>query len=391
MNLKKRLIVWAGAALLLTPMVKAQDADTSASALKGKVEDHDARIVTLENDLAGLKKIKISGYIQGRYEVHADSKDTATLAGAAQNKDYFYVKRGRVKTVYDAGSSIYTMEVDASNGVSLKEASAQVNFAIGHQYPINLKAGQFKWPSSYENLRSSADREMPEASLAIRTLLPGEYDRGIQLGIAPFSYAALNVGLFNGYGISNSTYPIITPTRNPAVVGRLTGDLGIFTLGVSGFFGTSASLGKPDSTNKITPYTLYDKNRLGGDGQFFYQLPIFGGGRLMAEAIQGKDWSSSKKDSTNPSGQYVNSLGWYGELVQNIFGHDQIALRYDFWDPDTDPAKTQDGITTLGIALIHHFDGNIKLTLAYDMHTYQDTTKSKVNDNFLTAQLQIRF
>jgi len=106
-----------------------------------------------------------------------------------------------------------------------------------------------------------------------------------------------------------------------------------------------------------------------------------GGGRLMGEVIQGKDWSPSDT-------AFVTSLGWYGQIVQNIFEYDQIAVRYDSWDPNT--GNDNDAMTTFGIALVHNFTGNVRLTLAYEMPKAEDPTKEK-DDNFFTAQLQCKF
>lgn len=379
MNLKKHLLTWAGAALMMAPMVQAQEADTSGVA--GKVEDHEVRVLTLESDVAGLKKIKLSGYVQARYEMHQDSKDAADTTNKYLNLDYFYVRRGRVKVSYDAGHSVYTLQLDAAKDkVSLKDAEARFNF-LTIPVALNLRMGQFKWPFSYEVLRSSSDREMPERSRAIRSLMPGERDRGVCLGITPNSIFDLNVGVFNGYGIENTTYPVITPTRTPAFVGRLTSDLGFVSLGLSGFLGKTATKGSWDTTAQNYPYEPKDKNRLGGDVQVYYPLPFLGGGRLMGEVIQGKDWSTSDT-------AYVTSLGWYGQIVQNIYDYDQIAVRYDSWDPNT--GNDNDATTTLGIALIHNFTGNLRLTLAYEMPKAEDPIKEK-DDNFFTAQVQCKF
>ncbi len=379
MNLKQHLLAWAGAALIMAPMAKAQDNDSSAIA--GKVEDHAVRLATLESDVSGLKKLKLSGYIQARYEMHQDSKDAADTTGKYLNLDNFYIRRGRVKITYDAGHSVYTLQLDAAKDkVTLKDAEARFNFNTG-PFAFNLRMGQFKWPFSYEVLRSSGDREMPERTKAIRSLLPGERDRGVCLGFTPNSIFDLNVGVFNGYGIENTTFPVITPTRNPAFVGRLTSDFGVTSVGVSGFLGKNAIKGSLDTTAHNYPYQPKDKNRFGADVQVYYPLPFLGGGRLMGEAIQGKDWSSTDT-------AYVTSLGWYGQVVQNIFEYDQIAVRYDSWDPNT--AQDNDAITTLGVALVHNFSVNFKLTLAYEMPKHQDPTKEK-DDNFFTAQVQCKF
>ena len=382
MKKKVRILTWLGALLIIAPFVNAQETD--ASAMKGRIDAAEERLSVLESDMSGLKKLKISGYVQARYEIHQDSKDEADTTGKVyKNLDYFYIRRGRVKVTYEpAASSRFTLQLDAAKDkVTLKDAEAMVAFPIGNTYPISLRLGQFKWPFSYDVLRSSSEREMPERTRAIRALMPGERDRGVQLGYMPNDMFDFNLGLFNGYGIDNSTYPVITPTRTPAIVGRATADFELIAVGASVFTGKSAVLGTKDTINKKIPFETKDKNRFGGDAQLYYELPVLGGGRIMAEVITGKDWSSSKKD-------YANSLGGYLQLVQNIWEYDQIMIRYDIWDPDGSVEK--DGMNTLGLGLVHHFSGNAKLTLAYEMPKHQDSEKEK-DDNFLTAQLQVKF
>ncbi len=136
----------------------------------------------------------------------------------------------------------------------------------------------------------------------------------------------------------------------------------------------------PDSADNRTPYDLHDKNRFGADLQFPYRFPFFGDGKLIAEALQGKDW-----DTTN--NRYAQGRGGYIQLAQTVFPKSQIAVRYEIWDPDTD--ADSDGINTLGLAFLQQWGENVRLTVAYEMPKNQDPTKE--NDNLVTVQVQFKF
>src|SRR6185295_8963672 len=77
------------------------------------------------SDLALLKKLKFTGYIQVQYQ-HADEEGIRTFAGGdfpthAQNR--FTVRRGRLKLVYEGDVTQVTLQIDATErGVVLKDA-----------------------------------------------------------------------------------------------------------------------------------------------------------------------------------------------------------------------------------------------------------------------------
>ncbi len=69
--------------------------------------------------------------------------------------------------------------------------------------------------------------------------------------------------------------------------------------------------------------------------------------------------------------------GFYINYVQNIGNDNQIVLKYDVFDPNTDVKGEQIGVkssnlssadikySTFGFGWIHHWDSNIKLILYY--------------------------
>jgi hypothetical protein len=387
MGFKKIVFALPLAALLSLPvMARAEGPDPAA--LQGKVDGLDERMATAESDLAGLKKFKFSGYIQARYELHADSEDKYSIAtqGATpsdKNKDYFYIRRGRLKLSYE-GSKYYQaiLQLDAAKAsVSLKDAQGRLMLPLGKTL-LTLDMGQFKWPFGWEMLRSSSEREMPERTKACGALMPGERDRGIMFGINAPKYVQFNMGLFNGYGTGDSGFPVITPVREAALVSRLALDFGFLTLGGSAFAGSSSN--RPSTAVGTTEYNTRAKNRFGTDLHVYYAIPVVGGGRVDLEGYSGKDWNTSKNN------KYASSLGGYVQLVQNFLKSQQLAVRYDYWDPDTD--VDLDGINTLAFALSYFFayDPNAKITVAYDIPVHTNKGKDK-DDDFLTMQIQYKF
>jgi len=390
MGFKKIVFALPLAALLSLPvMARAEEPDPAA--LQGKVDGLDERMATVESDVAGLKKFKFSGYIQARYELHDDSADKYSMAksGATPsdlNKDYFYIRRGRLKLTYE-GSKYYQaiLQIDAAKAsIVLKDAEGRLMLPLG-QTLLTLDMGQFKWPFGWELVRSSSDREMPERTKACGTLMPGERDRGIMFGVTAPKYVQFNVGLFNGYGIQDSGYPVITPVREAALVSRLGLDFGFLTLGGSAFTGNSSN--RPSTDVGTTKFNTRAKNRFGSDLHVYYAIPVVGGGRVDLEGYSGKDWSTSKNSG---KGGYASSLGGYVQLVQNFLKSEQLAVRYDYWDPDRNVEA--DGINTLEFALNYFFvyDPNAKITVAYDIPVNTNKGKDK-DDDFLTVQIQYKF
>ncbi|MBI3872348.1 MAG: hypothetical protein HY304_04640, partial [candidate division Zixibacteria bacterium] len=139
---EKRLSEWGCAVLgtiVMLACASAARADgTSADSLKEKIDRTtevvsgiNERLSAAEADIAHLKKFKVSGYVQARYEYHDDAISSPKLGtGSTDSKNQgkllnrFYVRRGRVKMTYQANpNALGVVYFDGSaSGVSLKEA-----------------------------------------------------------------------------------------------------------------------------------------------------------------------------------------------------------------------------------------------------------------------------
>lgn len=399
--------------------------DERVSELQGKVEGIDESLAEAKSSVSKLSKIKVSGYIQGRFEWHDDAVNGVSASNGRPATTQFLVRRGRLKTVYEGTNAEYVLQIDATgSGVSLKDAEATF---VDTWTPLGLRltAGQFKWPFGYEVLQSSGDREMPERSLMIRTLFPGERDRGLRL-TGKSDWFRFALALVNGTGTSNSIYPANDQNAFKDVVGRIGGDFGFLVAGVSGYVGrwlgtrltTTAPVTGTDknmdgmitpdeltatvsSTTTAATYQRFRRTRIGADVQAYFDVPSLGGLAVKGEFIYALDKNLSYGATAANQCLDVHSMGWILTAVQNIGDYAGLVVRYDSYDPNFSKALDAscftgnnvnlgkgDRVDTIGGGLLLYASGNMKGTFIYEHVSEQ--SNSKDNDVF-TAQLQARF
>lgn len=394
----------AGAAL-------AQDqAADSTAALATKVESMAENLTTINNDLEILKWLKVSGYLQMRYEANDSSKSTDTLirnSPVYRNANNLYIRRGRIKfTLQAKPSSRFVFYIDASrNTISLKEAYLDlIQSYNGHRF--TLTAGQFNIPFGYEIEYSSSKRDFPERSLGENALFRGERDRGLNLTWQAPKYVSANVGVFQGYGIENSTFTWFDPTSGKDILARGKVKLGNIDFGLSGYWGKTFVPGTAGSTtwydrdgdktvdtNEVTTVTPklglgdQDKIRYGADAQVYLDVLPLGNTGIRGELLLSQDYSSS-------AGKVVDGRGFYLWLSQNLGKRLGAAARYDVWDPNTDSGVQNDATGTLSLAGHYYYDGNIRITAAYDMprklekNSLFTALATDPDDNRFTLQFQ---
>jgi hypothetical protein len=404
-------------------IAQQQPQQTGQTAAEGKIADlndklagHDERLAVTESDLAGLKKLKVSGYIQARYEYldydpfveRATTTDKlgvkSTSTPGSQGQSVFYVRRGRFKLTYTPGPlSQYVITIDgAKDKVTCKDLYVVLTepwTGLG----ISLTTGQFNWPWGIEVERSSSSREVPERSLATRSLFPGERDRGVKLTVKPHAKVTVDLGLFNGWGVDNSTFTWQDPTKQKDVIARAKVDLGFVALTGSYYDGqyydpatstTSLRSSVPASGSMTSTTTTTDKRRykgrIGGGVEAYYQFLPLGGTALLAEGVMGKE-----------KGKDVE--GGYLMLVQNVGDRLNLAFRGDMYNSDVKGGE-YNHTWTLTPAINYWWDDAVRLTVAYDLtHTNMDAQMKHSNpanpagavldprDNKLTCQVQIKF
>ena len=380
--------------------------------MKDRLDGISENVATLNSDVSILKWVKISGYIQARYEYN-DSSQNGVTGGYDVSKNLnannFYIRRGRIKfTVQPGSASKYVIYFDASkNTVSLKEAYVELYKNI-EKHNLTLTFGQFNYPFGYEIEYSSSKRDFPERSLAENNLLKGERDRGVNLTWVLPKYLQVNAGLFQGYGIEDKNFTWFDPTKAKDVIGRAKVKLGMVDFGLSGYWGKvyfpgSAAVSgvtiwydanvngiidageiKTSAPRAAVPAVEKDKIRYGADAQVYLDFLPLGGTGIRGEYYQAKD---NDKDER----------GWYFWVSQNIFTRFGAAARYDYWDPNTDSNVKNDATGTLSLALHYFWDSYVRITAAYDIpHQLKENSlftkySGDRKDNRFTLQFQFMF
>lgn len=366
-------LIAALAALALAPTaaLAEEGADTAAqlAALEGKVESLTEQYLETKGDVAGLKKLKFSGYMQARY-AWQEAVNYNASAGAATpttpSQSGFFIRRGRLKAAYDAGIAQYVAQIDMTpSGVAIKEGYASVKLPYG----LALDAGLQLFPFGYEVFaRSSSDLDTLERARVTRAFLGGEYDLGLALR-GKLSKVNFKVGLFNGNGVDSGQAGKDNDNLKD-VIGRAWVDLGMVTAGVSGWYGKTKAFNRADDK-------IFDRNRVAVDAQLYLDLLPVGGTALKGEWMWGHttiggtlgaggNLPSATSDAPVPTGS-----GFYGMIVQNVGQPFQLAVKYEQYMPNhtvdiSAPTSTTVKVQQeLQVAAHAYVGGNYKLTAAW--------------------------
>lgn len=337
-----------------------------------KVESLGEGFIELKNVVDVLNRLKITGYVQAQYVNDESSVNELSGPAATRNRDQFSIRRGRVKFTYQlAPTSRFVLQPDVtSSGVSLKDGYVELT-EPWTQWKNTLTAGQFNWPFGFEIMYSSSAREMPERSRVVRTLFPGERDRGVMLsgrGLGErFLYQA---AIVNGTG----TVQAFDFNKRKDFVGRVSYSFGALDLGASIYRGTElvATTARPRGIE-------FDKDRAGVEFQWATPLPGLG---LRGEYIRGTQPPAAGSNTTTSP----DVDGWYFYAIQNIGTRHQFVARADSYDPNTD--RDDDTTMTLGGSYIFHWDAHSKVMLAYEK---PELDLNDPKDNVLTVRYQFSF
>ena len=372
-------LIAALAALSLAPAALAQDATATqeaapapdVAALEGKIASLEEQVAEMKSDVSGLKRLKLSGYVQARY-AWQEATDYNASPDAAPSQTNFFIRRGRLKAAYDAGWSQYVLQIDATpSGVSIKEGYATVKLPkIGALSGLAIDAGLQLFPFGYEVLvRSSSDLDLLERARVTRFFLAGEYDLGVALRGA---YGPVNfkVCVFNGNGIDAGQTGLDNDNRKD-VIGRVGYDLGFLTGGFSGWYGKTVDYGTAGDQEE-------DRVRFGADAQVFLELLPIGGTAIKGEYVWGKTGignqtltpasGSTPADTTGGAGVNLGKTasGWYLLGTQNVGQYNQVAVRYEQFIPNHAASGTSNELEKELQVAVHTFiGGNYKLSAAW--------------------------
>ncbi len=436
----------------LSTVIFAQDSVSVATKedienVKGAFDGLNESYLETKTTVDALKKIKISGYVQTQYQATDGIAGTAFNGGSAPApggfsggafpndvSSRFSVRRGRIKFNYDNDLTQYVMQFDVTQGgFGIKDMYASIKEP--YLKLATFTGGIFDRPFGFEISYSSSMREAPERSRMYQTLFPGERELGAKIELAPqsgmLSMFNAKVGIFNGNNNNNNEND-----NNKDIIGRVGFQLPFNEQNLEIDGGVSFYSGKVTDGSKYK-YTImsgawsvdstttnngksFDRSYVGVDAQLYYDLPVLGGLSLRGEYITGTQPGTAATSTyyvySNGSGTPLysrNFSGYYINYIQNIGLTEQIIVKYDQYNPNTDIKSANIGTrnlttvgdityTTLGLGVAHHFDGNVKLTLYYEMISNDKVNsatttasllpfKEDVKDNVFTVRMQYKF
>jgi hypothetical protein len=181
---------------------------TEFEILKDEVEN-------ISGDIKKLKKFKVSGYIQGQFEVGQEFASTKvgsptsydnTRDGKSGDFFRFGIRRGRIKLSWEDtwGSAVFQLDL-TEKGIGFKD----VYFKVSEPWlkVASLTVGIFDRPFGDEISYSSSRRESPERTILFQKLFPDERDLGVMVTLAgpknsKLDGLKLDAGAFCGNGIT---------------------------------------------------------------------------------------------------------------------------------------------------------------------------------------------
>jgi hypothetical protein len=382
--------------------------------------------------------VKVSGYIQPQFQ-YAQSKGAVSYSGgdfpeSADNR--FMLRRGRIRFDYlhrknkKTPSFQFALQLDGTErGVFIRDLWGRV---LENKWQVlSLTTGMFARPFGFEVNLSSSDRESPERGRMSQILMKTERDLGAMVSFQPMDPEhplhrfQLDAGFFNGQGLTAfndfDSYKdfIARAAMKPRQFGNLSvsGGLSYFN---GGFLQNSRYINQVANINGGKTFITDSSSRnigrkaprkyQGADMQLKWKA-----GRSTTE-IRGEFWrgtQTSLASETETPGElpdepyYIRSFnGAFLYLLHQFDKHHQLALKYDWYDPNTkikgnaiNPVNrfTAADIkyNTLGIGYINYLDENLKLVVWYDIvkneETALDQYQDDLRDNVFTLRLQFRF
>ncbi len=413
--------------------------------VKGAVEGLQETSTEVKNILDVLRRIKVSGYLQAQHrstDILNQPYSIGQFSGGAfpgNVKNQFQLRRGRLKVNYDNVLTQAVFQLDiVPTGVIVKDA--YLSFVEPWLQSVGVQAGIFDRPFGYEVSLSSGNRESPERSRLFQTLFPGERDLGAKLFFAPqlgaLTFLRADLGVFNGTGGTANEFDNFKD-----VIGRVGAQFPLddisaeIDLGVSGYFGKVRNNTKDlfvngESANGAKGFIRISDTLNVGEGvarrywgtdvQVYLDVPSVGGLIVRGEYIFGKQPGTSST-TVSPATQPATALykrsiaGWYVNLVQNVGDENQVILKYDVYDPNTNVTAsdftTLSNLTvadikysTIGLGFIHHWDATVKFVLYYEWVKNEVLDAAKipvasslspytqdVRDNVFTFRIQYKF
>jgi hypothetical protein len=362
-------------------------------------------------DLLGIIKkfnhIRLSGYLQPQFQV-AESEGSKSYAGgdfAAGVNNRFMMRRSRVKVDYAAFDAHKMPKVQIAFQFDATERGVVVRDVWGKVFEnkyncFSLVSGVFARPFGFELNFSSSEREAPERGRMSQILMRTERDMGAMLTFAP-QKKDHPLHRIKNYPLSKNVS--LSVSGSVLHGGIKQANKTIFKVDEK----TADFIGITDST-KIGSRAA--KTFLGADAQLKIKSHV-GLTEFRAEYIRGTQ-SATSATSETPAALPTDPLysrpfdGAYFCFLQGFGKKHQIAVKYDWYDPNTHvkstEIKTGTKLTaadvrfaTLGLGYIHYFHESMKIVLWYDIINNEKTLltglTTDAKDNIFTCRLHYRF
>lgn len=397
----------------------------------------------LLNMYSRFDRLRLGGYIQPQFQV-AQSKGAKSFEGGdftANSNNRFMLRRARVRIDYvhsnkDLQPSMqFAFQFDANErAFSVRDVWARL-FENKWQF-FAFTTGMFARPFGFEVNLSSQDRESPERGRMSQILMKSERDLGAMLTFdsrkknSKWKFIKVDLGFFNGQGINGPTdydsykdfigkvaiKPIHLSRRITlsAALSHLNG--GIIQSNKFRYKTESSGLSAKETIDSSASNIGTKNPRIyyGVDAQLKWKH-AWGFTELRAEYIWGTQTAGANTTETPAvllpatEGYHVRKFnGAYFYFLQHIVNsHHQIAVKYDWYDPNSKASGMAIGqlgsglsaanirYSSLGTGYNFYFNENVKLMLWYHFvkneSTRLDGFTEDVKDNILTCRLQYRF
>ena len=316
-----------------------------------------------------FNRLRLSGYIQPQFQV-AQSKGAPSFNGGdfpAAVNNRFSLRRGRLRLDYTHVNAeglptvFFVYQFDGTErGFFTRDFFGQV---FENEWSVlNLTAGIFPRPFGFEVNLGSGDRESPERGRMSQLLMRTERDVGAmasfhpQRNSHPLSFLKVDVGVFNGPGISGTTdFDSYKDVVGRIAVKRLTvtpsvqvsagssvlyGGMQQFTREIHRMEAEGFEVDIADGNQgKIAP-----RHYFGGDIQLLIKNPL-GTTELRAEYIGGTQTSTRTTSETPFTIPMLNGTsaplyirpfdGAYFYFLHSLKNpKHQFGIKYDWYDPN---------------------------------------------------------
>ena len=321
----------------------------------------------------------LSGYAQTDFAIRQASSDQLNSStGDPLNQNRLSLRRARLATSLDRGYIAGILELDANtvNGPQVRPIHFESTLRLPPTQPgqpslVALTVGLFKIPFGYEVLQSDTERLFLERSTVIQEFFPGEFDLGARLA-GGWRFVRYALAVQNGEPVGEKTFPMRDPNSAKDISGRLGIDSSLSDQ-ISAAAGFSALAGQGfhkglaptksgvawndrDENNTVgltelvavpakaaIPSQNFGRSALGVDARFALRTESLGVSMLYGELVWGKNLGRGSRFIADPvaMGRDVLGFGYNLAVVQDIYSHVQIGIRYDHYDPDRDSTDLQ--------------------------------------------------